>query len=395
MKARLLESIRPGALACAVALASGLAAQDPDAGTAAAERVATIVAGAQAVLDTFVGEGGVPGISAAIVLEDGSEALLCAGVADRVEGTALTTAHRFFSGSIGKTFFAALAMDLVREGKLDLDARVAEQLAAEHLADLPGADAWTVRHLLRHESGLPRYVFRPQFWSDLEANPHRSWTPGEQLAYVRGMPPVHAPGKGWAYSDTNYIVLGLLLEQTTGTSVYDEVAQRFLQPLELDQTEPAKSRALTGLAQGHTTMFRRFGLPEHMVTEDGFAIDPSFEWCGGGFVGTPRDLARWARALYSGAVLGEATTRRMVEGGAEAPGLGAGVTYGIGAMVRPTRIGTMLGHDGQFPGYASTMGYFPERRIAVAVQVNTDAAKVRGRTLVEIATDLAAVAGRD
>src|SRR5690606_34417756 len=120
---------------------------------------------------------------------------------------AMKPTDRMLAGSTGKTFAAATALQLVKEGKIGLDDKVSKYLGAEEWFErLPNANDITVRQLMNHTSGLVRYEFKDQFTKDLTANPDKSWRPEELVTYLFGESPPFAAGEGWDYSDTNYIV---------------------------------------------------------------------------------------------------------------------------------------------------------------------------------------------
>jgi len=199
-----------------------------------------------------------------------------------------------------------------------------------------------------------------------------------------------AGGEGWDYSDTNYIVLGMIVERVTGRRYYDEVKRRLLGPLKLRRTFPSDSRRIPGLAQGYAGADNPFGGTDAMIARDGrFAINPQFEWTGGGIASTAEDLARWARALYEGRAFDRALMPQVLDG--VAAKLGPGVKYGLGVIIRETEAGPAYGHSGFFPGYLTEMAYFPDLRAAVAVQVNTSAPRSTGKPLSRFLTDFAAI----
>jgi D-alanyl-D-alanine carboxypeptidase len=117
-----------------------------------------------------------------------------------------------------------------------------------------------------------------------------------------------------------------------------------------------------------------------MIVDGKFAINPQFEWTGGGYVSTAHDLARWAKLFYEGKAFSPDLLPQVVDGVA-APMLGRESKYGLGAIIRKTPIGTSYGHSGFFPGYMTDMMYFPEDKIAVAVQVNTSVGRGLGKPL--------------
>lgn len=328
------------------------------------------------------------GLCGALALaRGGAEPVVLTFGRDVPDGRPITAEDRFCAGSVGKTFYAALALHHVLEGHLELDAPVLPLLDDERVRALPGAERWTLRHLLRHETGLPRYIEAPAFFPDLVREPGRVWRTGDQLEYVAGAEPVHPVGEGWAYSDTNYIVLALLLERLEQRSAHEAITERLLRPHGLTSTLPQTSRELPGLVQGHTKVFAPLGLPEQVLDSIGrFCVHPSFESGGGGWVSTPRDLARWARLLWSGRALEGEYLERTLET-VEAPMLRG--RYGLGVIERDTRAGRLLGHDGIFIGYLTAMGYFPELDLGVALQLNTDDGRAAGRPLHEVLVDLA------
>jgi len=361
----------------------------PSAQSAQSNR-AELRAALQAHLDELVADGRPPGISAGLVLSDGSELALAAGLADRAAKTPLAPTDRLCAGSTGKTFVAATVLQLVQARELALDAFASDFLGEEPwFARLPNADELTVERLLRHRTGLERYEFQPEFARDLVAQPERVWKPAELLSYACDKKPLFPAGEGFAYSDTNYIVLGLIVERVTGKPLYDEVRRRFLAPLALATVAPQDGRTIAGLVHGYAGASDPLGLPDEVIGADGrFVINPQFEWAGGGFVTTGGDLARWARALYGGDVLG-AETRALMLAGTDAPELGRGMRYGLGVELWPSGA---VGHSGFFPGYLTEMRWWAEPGMAVAVQVNTSDARAVGKSLGRLCEELRDVA---
>ena len=331
--------------------------------------------GLKALLEETYAAGSFPG---AVLAAAGDAGVVAAAVghAELERAAPMEPGARFLAGSVGKTFFAALALSLVEEGRLELDVPARRWLGrALWLEGLPAGEAFTVRDLLRHSTGLPRWEFHEEVARRLLDDPDHTWTPEERMAYVpRGTPPF-APGQGWVYSDTNYIVLAVVLERVLGRDAYGEIRRRFLVPLRLQGVTPSDRRRLPGLVQGYADPADPFGGGGRMVGTDGrLTVNPQMEWAGGGFATTALDLARWGRALWGGAVLAPATLSEMGQGVA-APFLGEGVRYGLGVMLRPTEAGLAWGHSGFFPGYLSEVRHYPALGVAVALHVNTSEAR--------------------
>ncbi len=353
----------------------------------------------QSYLDSLHAGAKFPGVTVGVALPNGELLELAAGVSDRTANSKMPADARMLAGSVGKTFFAALALDLVTQGKLELDAPISKYLG-EHawFARLPNAQNITVRMLMNHTSGLVRYEFDPRVTQKLTREPDHVWTPEERVGYVVGTTAPFAAGAGWDYSDTNYIVLGMILEKITGRDLYEQVAARFLGPLQLRRTLPSDRRDPRGAVQGYAGPQNPFGGRDEMIANGKFIVNPQMEWTGGGYASTAGDLARWAKLLYEGKAISPAAVDLMVAAPATAPMLGQGAQYGLGVIIRQTPLGTALGHSGFFPGYLTEMRYFPDHDFAVAVQFNTSAPGAIGRgpgaVLQEVARRVAAATSR-
>lgn len=323
-----------------------------------------------------------PGATAAIALPDGQVLAVAAGVRQQGLEAPMQPADRLFCGSIGKTWFAEVTLDLVAAGKLSLDDPIQKHLGDEPwFARLPNHDTITVRNLMRHDSGLPRWIEMPGALTEM-AKPERSWRNGEQVQFVLDKPAVHKAGAGWAYSDTNFIVLGLIVEKVVNKPIYQLVQEQVIDKHKLRNTVPGNRRSIDGLVQGHARMFHRFGFPDLSLDvarkPARLRFDPSSEWCGGGIVTTAADLARWSR-LYG-------RQPRRTQDAVAAKALGASTRYGLGVMLRTSELGPTRGHDGVFIGYSATMVWFEKHDVAVAVLCNCDTA---GRGLGALTVELA------
>jgi D-alanyl-D-alanine carboxypeptidase len=223
---------------------------------------------------------------------------------------------------------------------------------------------------MTHTSGLVRYEFDPRATAVLRAEPMKAWTPLDRLQYLFGATAPFAAGQGWDYSDTNYIVLGMIIERLTGRPYYAELLRRVLVPLGLTHTVPSDRPDIPGLANGYAGPKNDLGGYDASLDATGhMRVNPQFEWTGGGIASTTEDLARWGKLLYEGRAFDAALVRRMVDAAVPAR-LGPNVKYGLGVIVRQTALGEAWGHSGFFPGYATEMLYFPDLKIAAAIQAN-------------------------
>lgn len=353
-----------------------------------AEKIAPLQQKLQQQLDAWHAAGKFPGATLGVALADGTSFGLAVGVSDRERKTPMKPSDLMLQGSVGKTYVAAVALQLVHEGKLDLDSKIEKYLGKEKWFDrLPNAHDITVRMLMNHTSGLVRYEFKEQFTKDLSSNPDKVWKPEELVAYILDTKAPFAAGQSWEYSDTNYIVLGMIIERLTRSAYYEQAKKRVLNPLKLTHTVPSNSRIIRGLVQGYAGDNNPFGGTDTMVVNGKFAINPQFEWCGGGMASTTEDLARWAKAMYEGRAFDASMLKEMLNG---VPAkLGPESKYGLGVIIRPTPLGISYGHSGFFPGYITEMMYFPESKIALAVQVNTSVPRSTGKPLSRLLVELA------
>ncbi|MEX1171996.1 MAG: serine hydrolase domain-containing protein [Chloroflexota bacterium] len=335
-------------------------------------------------LDGIRAKYGIPGVSVTIIFPDGSQWFGAAGLADVGAGVPVTHETAFAVASISKTFTSALVLALVEDGSVRLEAP-----AATYLPDLGLDSAVTVRHLLDHTSGLRDYFFHRDIDRLLLAHPNRRWTASEALQYVGK--PYFKPGRGWHYSNTNYLLLGLLAERVGGAPLADQLRARFFGPLGLDGTfyqptdEPTRP-----VAHGY-----RFGTGADArpldLTGDGsivpFASVVTAAAGAGGIAATSSDIARWARALYGGGVLAPATLRMMLDDAARTERFRPTVPYGLGVQSVEVAGEATLGHSGRLLGSRAVVRYLPESGFTVAVLTNqsrTDPAII-ARALLRIA----------
>lgn len=331
----------------------------------------------QATLDDFQRRYSFPGATAAYVLNDGTVGVAATGFSDAEAGILMTSHSRMLAASIGKSFVAAVLISLSCEGVLDLDAPISQWLGNRPwFSRLPGHDVITLRHLMTHSSGLPDHVYQKKFADEVssrwreEENP---FTPEDLITFILDLPQLFKPGKGWSYTDTGYILIGLVIEELTGRSFYNEIRDRFLLPNNLDLTAPADSRFLPGLASGYVSEDNVFGFPCKTTDSNGMLLwHPGIEWAGGGLVSSSEDLARWGWVLFRGNALPEGCLKELINS-VPVNRETEDIRYGAGiAVYRNGPHGTVYGHGGWIPGYSSSLRYYNDYGIAIAFQINTD-----------------------
>jgi D-alanyl-D-alanine carboxypeptidase len=300
-----------------------------------------------------------------------------AGVADPSQSSApLDLNAPWIIGSVTKTFVAVVVLQLAQEGKLDLDATV-----EPFFPDLPGASRMTTRQLLQHTSGLGEYLDSDAVLGDAK----REWSAGELIAVAVAQGPVAEPGAEYHYSNTNYLVLGELIEKVTSRPWYAEVRSRILEPLGLRHTGYAGEPSAPRLGPGYIIEHGRF-------IEATDRWDPSIGGAAGGLYSTPADLMAFTRALFEGDLLDAQRTAEM-RTFIDAADLGRiGHAYGLGLERYTLNNLTVLGHMGVGSAHSAFIGYDPASRAAVAVQINADNP---GPAAIMGAEVLAEVTGKD
>ncbi|MCK0171301.1 beta-lactamase family protein [Aliiroseovarius sp. S1123] len=329
----------------------------------------------QGLLEDFQQTYGFPGATVAFSLADGHIETLAIGLADVEAGVPMTTESRMLAASIGKMIWGALALSLESEGALSRADLVSDHLGHLPWFDrLPNADTMTVGQLLTHSAGLPDHVHMEDVAASLIALGLRTpFEPDEIIAFILDEPPLFEAGSAWAYTDTGYLLLGLVIEAATGEDVFDLARKRFLIPLDLTRTNPSNAPGIEGLAVGYTEESNPFGLPPRTMDESGsLAWNPAIEWTGGGFASTSADLAKWGQALFNGEAMESEYLDRLLDGVPVHPDA-PGIIYGSGvAIYQDTPHGPVFGHGGWIPGYVSSVRHYADHDLTIAFQINSD-----------------------
>lgn len=336
----------------------------------------------EAALDSLRRMYGIPGLLAAWAEGDGRVRTVALGTTAPGGGAPMPESARMLAGSIGKSFVATTVLALRAEGALALDDPIERWVGDRPWFDsLDHGSEMTLRHLLNHTAGIADHVHDPEFarvWAARRAAAEAAPDPDLMIAMVAEDPALFVPGQGWSYSDTGYLILGLIVEAATGRPLFDEVRARLLEPLGLEHTSPSDHPDLDGLVAGWVDPANPFGLPRSTLDSAGvMRWDPGIEGAGGGLVSTPADLVRWARALFSGEALDTPYLEDLLRGVPTHPGddraLDDRVLYGAGVSMRLGGVrGPVFGHAGSVPGYLSTLRHYPRHGVTLAIQLNTD-----------------------
>lgn len=334
-----------------------------------------IDAALRSLLGSFRETYGFPGATVAYALQDGTTGAVAVGLADVEADIPMTPESRMLAASIGKTIWGALVLSLESEGVLDR-----ADLVSGYLGELPwfgrvpNAQDMTIGHLLTHTSGVPDHVHLDGVAGALiDMGQTAPFAPEAAIAFNLDEPPLFEAGTAWSYTDSGYLLLGLVIEAATGRDVFELAQERFLTPLGLFQTIPSDGPVIEGLAVGYTFAPNPFGLPPRTSDDTGALLwNPAVEWTGGGFVSTSSDLARWGHALFTGVAMDELYMDRLLDAVPAHPDA-PGIRYGSGvAIYTETPHGPVYGHGGWIPGYVSSLRHYADHGLTIAFQINTD-----------------------
>ncbi|MFD7812203.1 serine hydrolase domain-containing protein [Streptomyces sp. NPDC059785] len=313
-------------------------------------------------LAELVTADGFPAALAAVRGRDGRTGQLTAGVQDLRRGTPVPADGQVRAGSNTKTFTAVVVLQLAGEGRVRLDAPVEDYLPRPVRGRGIDGRRVTVRQVLQHTSGLPDYVDELDDYFTIR---NRSYTPKDLLALALARPARFAPGTRWEYSNTNYLLAGLLIEHVTGRSATDEITRRVVDRAGLRHTYfPAPGERTIRGAHPRGYHASKAGTPLRDLTD----FDPSYAWTAGQLVTTPSDLNRFFTALLGGRLLGPGLLHQM-RATVPAPGTWPGARYGLGLVSTPLSCGGLAwGHGGDIPGYETRGGVTADgRAVTVAV----------------------------
>lgn len=367
---------RRGTTAAATALVAGTLA----AGTLLAPPPAYAAARPDTVqrgLDALVRTGGFPAALASVRDRAGRTRTAAAGVGDLATGAEVPVDGQVRIGSNTKVFTSVVVLQLVGEGRIGLDAPVDTYLPGLVRGEGIDGRRITVRQLLQQTSGLPDYT--RHLGDDV-----RYYAPRELLGIALRDRADSAPGAKWAYSNTNYALAGLIVEEVTGRPLAEEVRRRVIQRIGLRRTySPAPGEVTIREPHPRGYIQDAPGAPLHDVT----GTDPSWAWAAGHLVSTTSDLNRFFSALLAGRLLAPAQLAEMRTTVPAGYPFGPGTRYGLGLVSTPLSCGGVYwGHGGSIPGYETRGGATEDGRaagVAVTLQPTDPTAVKRVEALVD------------
>ncbi|MET8770860.1 serine hydrolase domain-containing protein [Streptomyces sp. NPDC004658] len=306
-------------------------------------------------------EAGVPGVTVGIWTPGRESYVRSFGVADRATGRRMTPDLYTRIGSETKTFTVTALLQLVDQGRVRLDDTI-----GTYVDGVPNGDRITLRQLAGMRSGLFNYSEDDAFFKALTSDPRRPFTPWQLLDYAFSHPVLFPPGARFSYSNTNLILLGLVVEKESRLRLGDYIQRHILGPAGMRHTLfPQGSEFPTPHAQGYTDQ------TANGKVADAAGWNPSWGWAAGAMISTLDDLRVWAPTVATGElpdggrlVSPAMQKQRLITPATPIPGAG----YGLGIF----DVRGWIGHNGSLPGYESLTVYLPATRTTLVVLLDTD-----------------------
>lgn len=310
------------------------------------------------VTDSIIQNTTVPGIVAIVVdHQRGINWLYAAGVSDKETQAPMDSSFTFRIASNTKTFTATVLLQLVDEGKLTLNDKL-----SDYFPDYPKSDSITVGMLLNMTSGIFDYFYDGQFLDSYLTNPLKVYSPLE-LATIGGSNPFTSnPGAGWAYSNTNYILLGMIIEKITGNSIEEEINNRIILPMQLTHTGYLNTGTDFPGPHAHGYYFPDVNDYGDMTAP----YDISRAGAAGSMYSTPREMQRYVEQLVGGGLLSDTLQNRRLNDMQYVGGLFG--NYGLGLL----KNGSFYGHGGTLWGFTSVIFHSNEKNSTIVIYFNCD-----------------------
>ena len=333
--------------------ATGAASASPSAAARPAPRDARRLS---RTIRKVMGQASIPGAIVGIWRPHQAAYVRAFGVRNRRTRRPMTTNLYMRIGSETKTFTVTAVLQLVDKHELRLDDPI-----GRFIHGVPDGNQITIRELAGMRSGIRSYTANPVWVRKLQANPFRQWAPRQLLPYSFSEPLLFPPGTASNYSNTNTVLLGMVVQKLSGEKLPVYIERHILDPEHLDHTSFATTaRFPSPHANGYTRQTAS-GRPA-----DATNWNPSWGWAAGAMISNVTDLRAWAKDVATGTLLTrrtQAQRERFVTG----PGSG-GSGYGLGLF----RAGGWVGHNGSLPGYQSVTVYLPSRRATLVILANSD-----------------------
>ncbi|HMR82234.1 MAG TPA: serine hydrolase domain-containing protein [Niabella sp.] len=320
----------------------------------------------QKKLDSAVKKNNIFGVACSVRMPNGQSWTGFSGTYDTSGMSYFQPDELYQTASITKMFVATLILQLAGEGKLSLDAPIKQFLPSYQWVD----SLITVRQLLKHRTGIADYLTTNQ-----EATrvfflyPDSVWTPDHILSKYLIKPPLFTRESSFSYSNTNYLILGMIIEQVTGNQFHQELRRRILQPLGLRKTfMPPYEKPAAKMIRNWTD-WNRDGVPDDASVMHGRGFASTI-YTAGAMVSHPEDLVKFCYLLHSGKLLGGLTP--MLYDFSDVSVGPSNNGYGLGVMRYDLHDKTYYGHSGDINGFTNIVIYSPADDLTLAIMINKD-----------------------
>lgn len=327
----------------------------------------------QALLDGITASG-VVGISMAVYQPQNGMWLGASGKADLSNNVNLQPCNITRVGSTIKMFTATVVLKLQEEKKLNIDDKISKYLQGEHITNIENADKATIRQLMQHSSGIYNYIQSLKFQTASLNDLVKEWRADDLLKYAYKKDAYFSPGEDVRYSNTNYILLGLLIEKIEGKPLYEVFDQKIIQPLGLSHTLFAgKNPVPNEIVRGYIDIYSNLN-----VIESTYFSGWDYYTADGGLISNPYDMNVFFRALMNGKIINSASLNQMLSWKIpkEPDKEFFPISYGLGIFKIETPQGIAYMHSGDAIGYFATMLYFPNSNITIVYASNSNYGKI-------------------
>ena len=307
--------------------------------------------------DSIITDAGQPGMIISICKDGNVIYEKAKGIANTETKEPMDSKMRFRIGSLTKTFTGTVLLQLVDEGKLKLDDAI-----DKFFPQISNSKKITVRMLGDMTSGLNNYSEDKEFDDSLAINPLKKWKPEELVGISLRNTAYFEPGKGWHYSNTNTILLGMIIEKLTGSTLEQEIKKRIIDKLGMKQTDFPNVPAITGsYPRGYGEDDKSWVYPLTDVTEK---YNPSWGWAAGAMISTIEDLKIYIKALAEGTLISKESQAERFKWSFETHGM----KYGFAIFKAGD---DFYGHNGSYPGFHNVTVYSPKTKTSVIIFYNS------------------------
>ncbi|MBD3266704.1 serine hydrolase [bacterium] len=349
----------------------------------------------QAEMDHLVAEDIIPGGVIVIKSPAWGVRVGVAGKANIAENVPMSPDHQFRVGSVTKSFTALTLLQMEQEGLIQLDDTVDMYLTGEQAVQ-HNAHLITIEDLLQMESGLEDYLAAPEIQTMMNQDPLHHYSPMDLLGFVNELNPLFAPGDTypnpyqvmlwglsedqagrlpyWYYSNSNYHLIGMIIENISGRTLAEEMKTRIMDPLGMQDSYLAEETSVPeGFMRGYVKADKLYN-PTQQLDEwrDVTETNPSYAWAAGAVISTPWDLLRYLESQFEEEIIINKWTQKKRLNFVSADIKWMDVEYGIGGVMQSQRpYGDCRGHGGAYPGFKTLIYYFHDDKTSFVLSINT------------------------